>query len=71
MTEVSRNLRTIFFPKIPPILKLEVGFFSTYKNFFTNFPKYGKLIPSKLYFYKKNEKIGEHCFSHHHHHSLR
>ena len=28
MTEVSRQLRNIFFCKIPPILKHEVGFFS-------------------------------------------
>ena len=27
MTEVSRNMRKIFFHKIPPILKVEVGFF--------------------------------------------
>ena len=33
MTEVSRNLRNIFFRKIPPILKLEVGFFSDRKSF--------------------------------------
>ena len=53
MTEVSRNLRNIFFPKIPPILKLEVGFFSAKKKFFADFPKYGKFFPSKLHFYKK------------------
>ena len=28
MTEVSTNLWNIFFHKIPPILKVEVGFFS-------------------------------------------
>ena len=33
MTEVSTNLRNIFFHKIPPILKLEVGFFSDKKSF--------------------------------------
>ena len=33
MTEVSRHLRNIFFSKIPPILKLEVGFFSDKKSF--------------------------------------
>merc|ERR1711911_319048 len=39
-----------FFPKIPPILKLEVGFFSSKKMFFTDFPNSGTFIPSKLYF---------------------
>ena len=33
MTEVSRNLRNIFFRKIHPILKLEVGFLSDRKSF--------------------------------------
>ena len=33
MTEVSTNLRNIFFPKISPILELEVGFFSDKKSF--------------------------------------
>ena len=33
MTEVSRNLRNIFFHEIPPILKLEVGFLSEKKSF--------------------------------------
>ena len=39
-----------FFLKIPPIFKLEVGFFSAKKKFFADFPKYGKFFPSKLYF---------------------
>ena len=34
MSEVSKDLRNIFFPKIPPILKLKVGFFSSKKKFF-------------------------------------
>ena len=50
MSEVSKDLRNIFFPKIPPILELEVGFFSTKKKFFADFPKYGNFFPSKLYF---------------------
>ena len=33
MTEVSTNLRNIFFLKIPPLLKIEVGFFSDKKSF--------------------------------------
>ena len=37
MSEVSKDLRNIFFPKIPPILELEVGFFSTKKKFFQDF----------------------------------
>merc|ERR1711973_788805 len=32
MTEVSRNLRNIFFGKIPSILKIEVGFLSKYRE---------------------------------------
>ena len=35
MTEVSKDLRNIFFPKIPPILKLEVGFFPSKKKSFS------------------------------------
>ena len=49
MAEVSRNLRNIFLVKIPPILKIEVGFFSGKKKKIEDFPKYDKLI-SKLYF---------------------
>ena len=33
MTEVSRNLRYIFFPKIPPILNLKLDFFPVKKSF--------------------------------------
>ena len=43
---------SIFFLKIPPILKLEVGFFSGTKKFFADFPKYGKFFLSKLHFCK-------------------
>ena len=50
MTEDSRNLRNIFSPKIPPILKIEVGFFSGKKKFFADFPKYSTFFPSKLDF---------------------
>ena len=55
MTEVSRNLRHIFLAKIPPILKLEVGFFSDRKKFFADFRKYCKFFPPGLYF-NKNQK---------------
>ena len=41
-----------FFSKIPPILKIEVGFFSGKKKFFADFPKYGKFFLSKLHFCK-------------------
>ena len=34
-----KNLAEDFFPKIPPILKLEVGFFSAKKKFFSDFPQ--------------------------------
>ena len=50
MSEVSKDLRNLFFPKKPRILELEVGFFSTKKKFFADFPKYGNFFPSKLYF---------------------
>ena len=56
MTEVSANLRNIFFPKIPPILKLEVGFFSGKKKFFRDFPNLSTFIYSKLHFCKFEKK---------------
>ena len=59
MTEVSRNLRHIFLTKIPPILKLEVGFFSDRKKFFADFRKLDMFISPEVYFYKKKKKIGE------------
>ena len=39
-----------FFSQNTPDFELEVGFFSSKKKFFSDFPKYGKLIPSKPYF---------------------
>ena len=33
MTEVSENVQNIFGPKIPPLLNIEVGFFSDKKSF--------------------------------------
>ena len=54
-----RNL--IFFPKIPPISKLEVGFFSTKKNF-------SKIFQHTAYFFclnfisKKKTKKSENLF---------
>ena len=50
-------MRKFFFPKIHPILKLEVGFFSGKKKFFADFPKYGKFFLSKLHFYKFSTKL--------------
>ena len=44
MSEVSKDLRNIFFPKIPRILELEVGFFSTKKKFFQDF-----FLPENLF----------------------
>ena len=66
MTEVSRLLRYIFSPKIPPILKLEVRFFSDRKTFAQNdFP--GKFFETLViislkrgdsrYFGKKFQKL--------------
>ena len=48
MTEVSTILRNIFFPKIPLILKLEVGFFSDRKTFAQND------FPGKFYYFGTN-----------------
>ena len=53
----------IYFSEIPPILKLEVGFFSSKKMFFTDFPNSGTFIPSKLYFWKNSQKIRGTFFS--------
>ena len=55
MTEISRNLRNIFFPEIPPILKIEVGIFSDKKSFlqiFENTPNFFHLN----FISEKNEK---------------
>ena len=41
-----------FFPPKPPILELEVGFFSSKKKFFAGFPKYSTFFSSKLHFCK-------------------
>ena len=61
MIEVSRILRNIFFPKIPPILKLEVGFFSDRKTFAQND------FPGKFYYFGTNyersfKRFAEHFF---------
>ena len=45
--KTPKKSEELFFPQKPPILELEVGFFSSKKKFFSDFPKYGKLIPSK------------------------
>ena len=69
MTKVPKDLRHIFFHKIPPILKLEVGFFSDRKKFFADFRKLDMFISPEVYFYKKKKKIGEPFWIIHHHHS--
>merc|ERR1712131_38350 len=54
MSEVSKDLRNIFFPKKPRILELEVGFFSTKKKFFQDF-----FLPENLFhlnFFSKKKK---------------
>merc|ERR1712168_867322 len=48
MTEVPTDLRNIFFHKIPPILKLEVGFFSDRKRFSQIFENWQKKFHLKL-----------------------
>ena len=60
MTEVSRNLRNIFFPKIPPILKIEVGFFSSKKSFSKIFQNWE--IFFYLNFISKKKKKSENTF---------
>ena len=56
MTEVSRNLGNIFFRKIPPILKLEVGFFSDRKFFWKIFQKWRNFFHLKYISIKKIKK---------------
>ena len=56
MTEVSINLRNFFFHKIPPILKLEVGFFSDRKSFSQIFEKWQKIFHLKYISIKKIKK---------------
>ena len=63
MTEVSRKLRNIFFPKIPPILKIEVGFFSGKKKFFAEFPKLKKNNFRCSKSEQSFKKFAEHFFS--------
>merc|ERR1712219_88230 len=60
ITEVSTNLRNIFFHKIPPILKLEVGFLSDKKSFsqiFENTPNFFHLNFISKNKKKKSEKL--------------
>ena len=56
MTEVSKNLRNIFFPKIPPILNLKLDFFPfrIFSAFF--FPNRKIFILSKLHICKFEKK---------------
>ena len=56
MTEVSRNYRNIFLAKIPPILKVEVGFFSVQNFSRIFFPKYSTFFSPKLHFCKFEKK---------------
>ena len=61
MSEVSKDLRNLFFPKKPRILKLEVKFFSPKKNFFQDF-----FLPENLFHLnfisKKKLKKSENLF---------
>ena len=56
MTEVSRNLRNIFFPKIPPIMKIEVGFFSGKKSFLQIFQNTANFLYPNFISKKKTKK---------------
>ena len=57
MTEVFTNLRNIFFSKIPPILKLEVGFFSDKKSYSQIFENTIIFFLSKLIMTKFSAKL--------------
>ena len=61
MTEVSTDLRNIFFHKIPPILKLEVGFFSDKKSFSQIFQNTANFFYLNL-ISKKTPKKSENIF---------
>ena len=61
MTKVSKDLRNIFCPKIPPILKLEVGFFSDRKCFSQIFENWICLFHLK-FISIKNKKKSENLF---------
>ena len=60
MSEISANLKNIFWPRKPPILKLEVGFFSDRKRF-------SQIFENRIFFFhlkfisikkkKKSEKL--------------
>ena len=65
MTEVSRILRNIFFPKIPPILKLKVDFFPFifFSAFFFEIVKYLSYLNFISVKFKKNRRT----FLDHHH----
>ena len=56
-SEISANLKNIFWPRKPPILKVEVGFFSDWKSFSQIFENLTFFSP-ELYFYikKKNRR---------------
>ena len=57
MTEVSRNLRNIFLVKKPPILEIEVGFFSHKKSFRNFLTSYRELTAHELIMNKVSRKL--------------
>ena len=59
MSEVSKDLRNIFFPKIPQIFELEVGFFSDRKTFAQNY------FPGKFYYFGTNYERSFKIFAEH------
>ena len=56
MSEISANLKDIFREQKPPILKLEVGFFSDRKFFWKIFEKWQKFFHLKFLSKKKIKK---------------
>ena len=62
MTEVSRNLRNIFFPKIPPILNSNLDFFPVKKSFLQIFQNTANFFHLN-FISKKKSKKSENLFS--------
>ena len=56
MSEISANLKNSFWSQKPPILTLEVGFFSDRKRFSQIFENWQKKIHLKFISIKKNQR---------------
>ena len=56
MSKISANLKNIFWSQKPPILKLEVGFFSDRKRFSQIFENWQKFFHLNFIFIRKNQR---------------